>query len=178
MKKICVFCSASEVIDPSYAESARVMGRWIGENRNCLVYGGAALGLMEEVAKAAKASGAEVIGVVPSKLEENGKVSNLLDITIPSVNLSDRKDKMAELADVLIALPGGVGTIDEIFHVVAAVSIGYYSKKIILYNVNGFYDTLLKFIEEMNDKGFMRHPVSKYIAVARTLTELNEIANI
>ena len=178
MKKICVFCSASEVIDPSYAESAREIGRWIGENRNCLVYGGAALGLMEEVAKAAKASGAEDIGVVPSKFAENGKVSHIPDITIPSVNLSDRTDNMPELPAVLIAFHPVAGTPASLLLALLAVSIGYYSKKIILYNVNGFYDTLLKFIEEMNDKGFMRHPVSKYIAVERTVTELNEIANI
>ena len=82
---------------------------------------------------------------------------------------------MVEMSDLLIALPGGVGTLDEIFHVVAAVSIGYYTKKIILFNVNGFYDKLLALLDEMKQKGFMRHLVSDYFTVVTSLDEIKEL---
>lgn len=83
-------------------------------------------------------NGGKVIGVVPAKLEENGKVSTLLDEEIHTRNLSDRKDIITEKSEVLVALPGGVGTLDEIFHVIAAASIGYHRKKVIFYNEYGF----------------------------------------
>lgn len=178
MMKVGVFCSASNAIDASYFECAATVGKWIGEEGNELVYGGANLGMMECVAQAAKDAGARIIGVVPTKLEQNGKVSTLLDENIPSVNLSDRKDIMTDLSDLLIALPGGVGTLDEIFHVAAAASIGYHSKKIILFNFNGFYDTLLQSLRELSEKGFMRHSPDYYISVANSMEELKEIANI
>ena len=175
MKKIAVFCSASEVIDPVYFRCADEVGQWIGENNYCLVYGGASLGMMERVAVATKAAGGTVVGVVPTKLEQNGKVSQLLDVVLMTNNLSDRKDKMIEMSDLLIALPGGVGTLDEIFHAVAAVSIGYHHKKIVLFNLDGFYDTLLALLDEMKQKGFIRHSISEYITVVNSIDEIKEL---
>jgi hypothetical protein len=174
MKKIAIFCAASANIDKSYFESAERVGRWIGESGYELIYGGASLGLMECVAKAAKDAGAHVVGVVPTKLEERDCVSPLIDELIPCHNLSDRKDIMAERADVMVALPGGVGTLDEIFHVVAAASIGYHSKRVIVYNEDGFYDTLIRMLEEMRDRGFMRHAISDYITPVTSLEELKD----
>ena len=174
MIKIGIFCAASGNIDASYFENAAEVGRWIGNNGYALVYGGADLGLMECVAQAVKSTGGKVIGVVPAKLEENGHVSTLLDETIHTHNLSDRKDEIVALSDYIVALPGGVGTLDEIFHVIAAASIGYHSKKVILYNFNGFYDTLLRALEEMADKGFTRHSLSTYLEVVDSLEQLTE----
>ncbi len=175
MKKIAVFCSASDVIDPIFLQCAEEVGQWIGECRYSLVYGGASLGMMERVAAGTKAAGGTVVGVVPTKLEQNGKVSKLLDVVLMTNNLSDRKDKMIEMSDMLIALPGGVGTLDEIFHAVAAVSIGYHSKKIVLFNLDGFYDTLLDLLNELKQKGFMRHPISQYITVVNSTNELKQL---
>ena len=107
MEKIGIFCSASENIDKMYFESARRIGEWIGQTGKTLIYGGANLGLMECVARTVKENGGKVIGVVPTKLEENGRVSSLLDEVIHTRNLSDRKDIMTEKSDVLVALPGG-----------------------------------------------------------------------
>ncbi len=147
----------------------------MGETGKTLVYGGASLGLMECVAQAGKTNGGHIIGVVPAKLEENGKVSALPDRIINTRNLSDRKDMIVEESDVLVALPGGVGTLDEIFHVMAAASIGYHHKKVIFYNEDGFYDTLLKALKEIEEKGFARQPFSTYYDVANTLEELKQI---
>ena len=175
MKKIGIFCSASENIDKMYFDSARQIGEWMGKAGKTLIYGGANLGLMECVAQAVKTNGGHIIGVVPAKLEENGKVSALPDRIINTRNLSDRKDMIVEESDVLVALPGGVGTLDEIFHVMAAASIGYHHKKVIFYNEDGFYDTLLKALKEIEEKGFARQPFSTYYDVANTLEELKQI---
>ena len=175
MEKIGIFCSASGNIDKMYFDMAGQIGKWMGETGKTLVYGGASLGLMECVAQAVKTNGGHIIGVVPAKLEENGKVSALPDRIINTRNLSDRKDMIVEESDVLVALPGGVGTLDEIFHVMAAASISYHHKTVIFYNEDGFYDTLLKALKEIEEKGFARQPFSTYYDVANTLEELKQI---
>ncbi|WP_321333966.1 TIGR00730 family Rossman fold protein [uncultured Bacteroides sp.] len=172
MEKIGIFCSASEEIDPEFFEATRRLGAWMGKERKTLVYGGANLGLMECIARATKECGGKLVGVVPAILEENGRASSLPDRIIPTRNLSDRKDCILEESDILVALPGGVGTLDEVFHVIAAASIGYHHKKVIFYNVAGFYNSLLAVLEEMKQKNFMRHPLCNYYAVANTFSEL------
>ena len=116
MDKIAIFCSASENIEPVFFEKARELGVWMGQNKKTLVYGGANIGLMECIAKAAKDNGSMIMGVIPTKLEERGRASDLVDVTFRTDNLSDRKDVMLNESDVVIALPGGVGTLDEVFH--------------------------------------------------------------
>ena len=175
MEKIGIFCSASEVIEPIYFEKTRELGKWMGQNRKTLVYGGANLGLMECVAKAAKENGAFIMGVVPTKLEERGAVSDLLDVTFRVDDLSERKDTMLRESDVLVALPGGVGTLDEVFHVVASASIGYHHKKVIFYNVNGFWQPLLDFLDSMKGSGFARRPLENFYQVANTWEELIDL---
>ena len=177
MEKIGIFCSASENIDKMYFESARRIGEWMGQAGKTLVYGGANLGLMECVARAVKENGGKVIGVVPAKLEERGSVSTFLDEVIHTRDLSDRKDVMTEKSDILVALPGGVGTLDEIFHVIAAASIGYHQKKVVFYNEYGFYDELLKTLKTLEEKGFARQPFSTYYEIANTLEELKAKIN-
>ena len=110
MDKIAIFCSASENIEPVFFEKARELGVWMGQNKKTLVYGGANIGLMECIAKAAKDNGSMIMGVIPTKLEERGRASDLVDVTFRTDNLSDRKDVMLNESDVVIALPGGVGT--------------------------------------------------------------------
>lgn len=172
MEKIGIFCSASGSIDPIYFDAAHQIGEWMGKNGKTLIYGGANLGLMECVAKAVKENGGHVIGVVPSKLEENGKVSTYPDEIIATHDLSDRKDIILQQSDVLVALPGGIGTLDEVFHVMVAASIGYHQKKVIFYNADGFYNPLLAVLSELQTRGFTRHPLSSYYEVANTFNEL------
>ena len=119
-----------------------------------------------------KENGGHVIGVVPSKLEENGKESTYPDEIIATHDLSDRKDIILQQSDVLVALPGGIGTLDEVFHVMAAASIGYHQKKVIFYNADGFYNPLLAVLSELQTRGFTRHPLSSYYEVANTFNEL------
>ena len=156
MKKIGIFCSASENIDKMYFDSARQIGEWMGKAGKTLIYGGANLGLMECVARAVKENGGTVIGVVPAKLEEKGSVSTLLDEVIHTRNLSDRKDVITEKSEILVALPGGVGT---------------------LYNEYGFYNELLAALKTLEDKGFARQSFSTYYETANNLDELKEKIN-
>lgn len=175
MDKIGIFCSASDQIAPIYFEKARELGIWLGQHRKTLIYGGANLGLMECIAQAARESGATIMGVVPTKLEERGAVSDLLDVTFRTDNLSERKDVMVREADVLVALPGGVGTLDEIFHVMASAMIGYHSKKVILYNIDGFWDGVVHFLKELKEKQFARRPLGNYYLIANNWEELIEL---
>ena len=172
MKSIAVFCAASENIAPGYFEVAAEVGAMLGRLGMTLVYGGARCGLMEATARAAKQAGARIVGVVPDILVERGRVSMLLDEQVNCRNLSERKDIMLERSDILVALPGGVGTLDEIFHVLAAATIGYHTKRVVLYNVNGFWDSLVATLDEMLQAGFVRGEFEKYFEVANSIAEL------
>ena len=145
MNKIALFCSASDSIAPIYKEKAEELGAWMGEHHKWLIYGGANTGLMEVVAEAAKAKGAMLMGVVPTKLEERSMVSDKLDVTFHTVNLSDRKDIMLQEADVAVAFPGGVGTFDGSFHVIGFATIRYQRKEVIFFNIKGFLNENLHF---------------------------------
>ena len=171
-KGVAVFCAASESIDKVYFDVANDVGRMLGRMGLSLVYGGARFGLMEATAKAAKEAGSHIVGVVPDILVERNRVSSLLDEHIPCRNLSERKDIMLEKSDILVALPGGIGTLDEIFHVVAAATIGYHGKRVVLYNVNGFWDSLLTMLDSYNTAGFIRGDINRFMSVANNLEEL------
>ena len=175
MRSVAVFCAASENIAPGYFEAAAEVGAMLGRIGATMVYGGARFGLMEATAKAAKAAGARIVGVVPDILVERDRVSGLLDEQVGCRNLSERKDIMLERSDILVALPGGIGTLDEIFHVLAAATIGYHTKRVVLYNVNGFWNQLLATVEEMSQAGFVRGEVEKYLIVANSVAELEDL---
>lgn len=175
MEKIGIFCSASDSIEKIYFEKAEELGNWMGRNGKTLVYGGSDQGLMECIARAVKSNGGSITGVVPSLLEENGRVSSLPDRILHTRNLSDRKDILLEESDIFVALPGGIGTLDEAFHVMASSCIGYHQKKVLFYNINGFYDELLRLMDELNRKHFTRRPPGCYFAAARTFPELTHL---
>ena len=174
-KAIGVFCAASETIDAAYADAAREFGSWMGENGHTLVYGGASKGLMETTAAAVKSAGGKVVGVVPDILVSRNCVSTLLDKQITVANLSERKDAILDRSDILVALPGGVGTLDEVFHVMAAATIGYHSKKVVFYNVNGFWNSLLALLDEYGRGGFLRNNAYERFATADNFDQLNKI---
>lgn len=175
MRNIGLFCAASETIDDIYVAAAREFGLWLGSEGLTLVYGGAAKGLMEVAASAAKSAGAHIVGVVPDILVCRGGVSSLLDECVQVSNLSARKDVILSRSDILVAMPGGVGTLDEVFHVMASATIGYHNKKVIFYNVNNFWDSMFATLSEYRDKNFLRGEPEKYFAVADNLEELKNI---
>lgn len=169
---ICIFCSANSNIPTEYFERTSELGTWMGANGHTLVFGGCNLGLMECVAKAVHDAKGMTVGVVPTIVEKGGKVSEYVDVKILCNNLSDRKDLMIERSDVIIALPGGVGTLDEIFTVLAAASIGYHSKRVILYNIGGFWDSLIAMLDDLKTRGVLRAGFEDTVKVAHTLDEI------
>ncbi|MCQ2254855.1 MAG: TIGR00730 family Rossman fold protein [Bacteroidaceae bacterium] len=170
--KIGVFCSANNNIAELYFEKTAELGKWIGENGHSVVYGGCNVGLMDCIAQAAKQAGGQIIGVVPTLVEKNGKRSEILDVEISTDNLSDRKDQLLIHSDVIIALPGGIGTLDEIFTVAASHTIGYHQKKVILYNIDHFYDSLIALLDDMASRNMVRGEWSDCIKCASTFEEL------
>ena len=175
--KICIFCSANDNIEAEYFRRTEELGQWAATNGHTIVFGGCDMGLMENVAKAAKSAGGMTIGVVPSKVEERGHLSNNLDVHIPCDNLNDRKALMIERSDLIIALPGGVGTLDEIFTVVAAASIGYHHKRVVLYNIGGFWNPLLALLDSMRQQGMLRPGFETSLPVANNLEDIKRIAS-
>ena len=173
--KICVFCSANQQIDHDFFELTRELGRWAAKEGHTIVYGGVNCGLMECLAKAVKEAGGQTIGVVPMLVEKSGRTSDYVDVEIPCDNLTDRKQLMMDQSDVFIALPGGIGTLDEIFTVTASATIGYHQKPVILYNMKGFWDSLIAMLDDLHTKGVTRKAWRTYIQVADTLDELTKL---
>lgn len=172
--KICVFCSANEHLDPDFFQMTEALGRWISQKGHTLVYGGVNCGLMECVAKAVHETGGRTVGIIPQIVEKNGRISDYVDVEILCDNLSDRKQLMLDKSDVFIALPGGIGTIDEVFTVASSATIGYHQKRVILYNMKGFWNSLVATLEDLQTKGVVRGQWREYIQVASTLKEIEE----
>ena len=171
--KICVFCSANEQIDPDFLSATEELGRWAAKNGHAIVYGGVNQGLMECLGRAAHEAGGRTIGVVPTIVEKTGRVSDHVEIEIPCDNLSDRKQLMMDKSDVFIALPGGIGTLDEIFTVAASATIGYHQKPVILYNLKGFWNPLIQLLDDLQERGMVRGQWRDYINVISKLEDLD-----
>jgi uncharacterized protein (TIGR00730 family) len=170
--KICVFCSANEQIDPDFFRAAEELGRWAATNGHVIVYGGVNQGLMERLGRAAHEAGGRTIGVVPTIVEKTGRTSQYVEIEIPCDNLTDRKQLMMDQADLFVALPGGIGTLDEVFTVAASATIGYHQKPVILYNLKGFWNPLIALLDDLGQRGMVRGDWRQYIRVATSIDEL------
>jgi len=148
------------------------LGKWAAKNGHSIVYGGVNQGLMECVAKSTKEAGGRTIGVVPMKVEESGRTSDYVDVEIPCDNLTDRKQLMMDQSDAFIALPGGLGTLDEVFTVAASATIGYHHKPVILYNMKGFWNHLIALLDDLQAKGMIRGEWRQYIKKADSIEEI------
>ncbi|HIE0170533.1 TPA: TIGR00730 family Rossman fold protein [Serratia marcescens] len=154
---ICVFCGASEGVNPAYAEQARQLGQLLAAQGRRLIYGGGKKGLMGIVADAVLAAGGEAVGIIPERLVEAETAHRGLTELEVVPDMHTRKARMAALADSFIALPGGIGTLEVLFEIWTWGQIGYHNKPVGLLNVNGFYRPLSQFLEHVADQGFMRH---------------------
>ncbi len=172
--KVTVFCSANDNIDEDFFQLTQELGEWLGSNGYTLVYGGCDKGLMRVIGQTVHRFGGRTIGVVPRIIEAGAMCADCLDVHIPVDNLSERKDIMVAQSDVIIALPGGIGTLDEIFTVVAANTIGYHNKQVVLFNMKGFWDSVINMLRDMQDKGMVRGDYSDFIKVINSLEEIKE----
>lgn len=156
IRRVCVYCGANVGARPAYAEAARRLGRFLGERGLGLVYGGGNVGLMGVVADAALAAGAEVVGVIPRALvaRELGH-QGLTELRVVAT-MHERKAVMAELADAFVALPGGLGTLDELFEVMTWAQLGLHQKPIGLLDVDGFFAPLITYLDRAVTEGFVR----------------------
>ncbi len=148
------------------------MGTWMGKNKKILVYGGANCGLMETLAKNVHENGGTVYGIIPKILFERDRVSDYIDISFHCEDLTDRKQFLESESEIIVVLPGSIGTLDEMFTIMAANTIGIHSKKIILWNINGFWNELLDLFNALQKKNVVNKPVEDMMTYVNTFEEL------
>jgi uncharacterized protein (TIGR00730 family) len=170
--RVCVFCGSSSGTGLSYVEAARQVGRVLAQRGIDLVYGGASVGTMGEVADAALAAGGSVVGVIPQTLVDwevaHGGLTELHVVD----NLHQRKALMASLADAFIALPGGAGTLDELFEAWTWAQLGIHAKPVGLLDVNGYFQPLLRFLDHMVEQGFLKPAYREMLIIESEVSAL------
>ena len=172
---ITVYLGANEGNDPFLKETVRELGAWIGSNGNTLVYGGSKSGLMGELAESVLQAGGKVIGVEPQFFIDAGFVYDEITELITTKDMSERKAKMIELGEAFIAFPGGTGTLEEITEVMSKVSLKHLDAPCILYNLNGYYDSLKQLLEHMIEMDLSSAEKQEGIYFAEDLEEIQRI---
>ncbi|WP_103020935.1 TIGR00730 family Rossman fold protein [Salinibacter altiplanensis] len=165
MSSICVYCSSSNAIADAYPPVARALGQTMGRRGHALIYGGGAVGLMGVLAEATHEAGGAVTGVIPSKLQDREGIAYDADELIVTDTMRERKRIMYEKAEAFVVLPGGYGTLEEFMEVLTLKQLGYHDRPIAILNVDGFYDTLFSFFEELRDGRFARASVSDLVEI-------------
>lgn len=152
---ICVYCGSRPGERPEFTEAAQAVGRWIGERRGQLVYGGGRTGLMGTVAESTRAAGGRVVGIIPKALVDRELANTLCDELHVVDTMHERKAMMGERADAFLTLPGGIGTFEELFEMWTWRQLGYHDKPVGILNVASYYDGLLAFLGHSVEEGFM-----------------------
>lgn len=175
MKSITVFCGSSFGSDPIYQEQATLLGQTLANHHIQLVYGGADVGLMGAVADGVLNAGGKVIGVLPFFLQSKEIAHKQLTELILVETMHERKTKMNELCDGVIVLPGGYGTLEEFFEMITWAQLGLHQKPIGILNIDGFYDDLIKLVQTMVDKGFLKPINRDMLLISNNIDELLEM---
>ena len=172
---ITVYLGANTGNDPRLSEAVKELGTWIGQNGHTLIYGGSKCGLMGELAESVLNAKGKVIGVEPQFFIDAGFVYDEITELITTKDMSERKAKMIELGDVFIAFPGGTGTLEEITEVMSKVSLKHLDAPCILYNLNGYYDSLKQLLEHMIEMDLSSEEKQEGIYFAEHLEEIQRI---
>ena len=175
INSVCVYCASSTKIDSAYFEAARELGTLLGQRHIRLINGAGGIGLMSATADAVLAAGGEVTGVIPHFMVEQGWQHKGLTEMIEVENMHQRKQKMADLSDAVIALPGGCGTLEELLEIITWKQLGLYLNPIVILNTNGFFDPLLAMLQRAMDENFMRQQHGAIWHVASTPQEAVEL---
>ncbi len=179
VRNIAVFCASADGADPVYRTAAAELGRELARRGVGVVYGGASVGLMSAVADAALAEGGRVIGVIPEVLVTMEVAHDALTELHITDTMHTRKELMGERSDAFIALPGGFGTFEELFEVLAWQTLKIHAKPVLLLNTNGFYTPLLEFLDHCVEQGMLRAKNRAIILVADTVDEaLAKLGNL
>ncbi|WP_406844120.1 TIGR00730 family Rossman fold protein [Flavobacterium soyae] len=178
MKRITVFCGSSFGTEEIYKEQAELLGKILAKQNIALVYGGANVGLMGAVADGALSENGTVIGVLPNFLRSKEIAHLGLTELILVESMHERKTKMNDLCDGVIALPGGFGTLEELFEMLTWAQLGLHKKPIAILNINGFYDSLLELLQTMSKKGLLKEANQKMLLVSDDIEDLlNQMEN-
>ncbi|XP_061946872.1 probable cytokinin riboside 5'-monophosphate phosphoribohydrolase LOGL10 [Populus nigra] len=172
IKNICVFCGSSPGKEKEFSELANHLGRVLAERKIHLVYGGGSLGLMGSVSIAVFLGGSQVLGVIPKTLAEGDIIGKTVGEELQASTMSERLSVMFNHADAFIALPGGLGTLKEIFHISSWAQLNIHQKPIGLLNVNGFYNTLLSFLDHAVEQQFLTFSARQILISAATAEQL------
>ena len=168
---ICMYGAASDNIDSIYITETEKLGEEIAQHHHGLIYGGGASGLMGACARGAARYGGTIIGVVPGFMNEMEPINRNCTEIIHTETMGERKQVMEDNADAFIIVPGGIGTLDEFFQILTLTELKRKSAPIVLYNINGFYDDLISFIDFGIKKGFIRENVRNICQVCTTAPE-------
>ncbi len=174
---VCVFCGSSPGNDPVYAEAARRLGALLGENGYRLLFGGGGLGLMGEVARAARAADAPVIGILPAFLRHLEPPLEFGEKIVITADLHQRKSRMVSLSDAFVLLPGGLGTFDEFFEVVTSAQLSVHEKPIVLINTRRYFAPLQSLLEHVVAQGFARSGIASLYSIVDTPEEAIDLLN-
>ena len=172
MAAICVYCAASNHIDQAYFAAARELGQLIAQRGDSLVYGGGSVGLMGEVARSVKQHGGKVVGVIPHVLVDVEFAFSEADELIYTDCMRTRKAEMDRRADAFITLPGGFGTMEELFEILVGRVLKYHNKPIVIVNTGGFYDPLMELMEHMYEHRFARPRSRELYRVVKDVSEI------
>lgn len=172
MKRVCVYCGSSFGNSPGYAALAGSFGAACARRGLTVVYGGGGVGLMGTMADAALAAGGKVIGVIPHSMIAEERAHHGLTELIAVKTMHERKQRMAQLADAFVALPGGIGTLEEVIEMLAWLQLGLHLKPVGLLNANGFYDQFLDFLKHISSEGFVKPAHLAMLSVARDADSL------
>ena len=172
IKKVCVYCASSSKVNSQYVETARKLGKILAENDLELVYGGGSVGLMGVLADSVLENGGRVTGVIPRFMVEVEWQHNGLTELVLTETMHERKEKMAELADAVVALPGGCGTMEELLEMITWKQLGIHSQPIVIVNVNDYYTHLLAQFQQAADELFMR---PQHLEMWSVVTDADEV---
>ena len=153
--KVAVYCSAKNVIPEEYLQLGDTLGTWLAQHGHTLVYGGATGGLMTRISNAVRSAGGYVIGVVPERVIQVGRLADNCNELYKVPTMSNRKQKMKDLADCFVCLPGSYGTLDEMFDVIASGTVGEHNKPVFILNYKGFYEGIKAEVEHMRTLNFL-----------------------
>ncbi len=170
--RITVYLGSNCGEDPAFRENAQALGTWIGSNGHTLVYGGSGDGLMGVLASAVLAAGGDVTGVMPGFLIRIGRAYEGLKDFSEVETMAERKNKMLELGDAYIAMPGGPGTLEEISEAISASRLRLHRKPCIFFNINNYYDDQFAQFSRMEEQGFVSRDEMRYVYNAKTLDEI------
>ncbi len=158
LNNLCVYCGANNGADPAYAEASQSLGSAMAANNVGLVYGGGSIGLMGILARAVLAGGGKVTGIIPQFLKDREVMLKEASELVVTADMHERKRIMFERADAFVALPGGLGTLEEVVEIATWAQLDRHSKPVVMVNVGGFWDPLVALLQRMTDDGFLHKP--------------------